>query len=202
MSWLDPFFLFFRNGAQLPARRRVAIGSGLSVVDDAANDQIVLDVASTDDGPAPVVAVTSAVLEMTKTAGDIPYFQFNGTGLNATEFPSGPVYKLSPVTVMQVELSPDGDSSSYHPTVSFGAEGVAVGWLVYVIARGGSTTSFTIRNIADGAQPLIEIIPDDYIFAHDAGDPRRRVHTFVFTGTGTSSVLGRGWQRVTGLGTH
>lgn len=42
MSWLDPFILFFKDGVQLAARRRIALGDGLTVEDDPANDQLIL----------------------------------------------------------------------------------------------------------------------------------------------------------------
>lgn len=58
MSWLDPFILFFKNGVQLPPRRRVALGEHLTATDDPANDQLLIDAAVGGSG-APVVVTAS-----------------------------------------------------------------------------------------------------------------------------------------------
>ncbi len=162
---------------------------------DAQNEEV--DAAGASGGG--LVEVTSIALDLTKADGDLPYRQFNATGVGGTEFPTGPVFQLRPITVIHVELSPGGDSTSFHPTLFFGVTGVGVGWTIYLLINGTGSTSLAVKNIGDGAQPLAEIDPDQYSVTNGAGWTKKRAHQFTFMGPG-SSIGGYGWQKVTPYG--
>lgn len=113
MSFLDPFILFFKNGSQLAARRRVAIGSGLTAVDDPTNDQLVLSAPAQAGSLLPPRVVTVSGADHT----------FNGTG-------AGGAVQLYPQTILFAHV----DASV--ATFDFNVAGVEAGWTVFFSVEG------------------------------------------------------------------
>lgn len=204
MSWLDPIMLWFKGGVQLPVHRRIALGDGLTMVEDLANDQLVLDTAPVDDSGS-IVTPTTAHFDLTRQLGGdlfhgLEFTQFNGTGLTGGEFPTGTAGKLAPWTIMTINLSPDGGGASYHPTLGFGTEGVAPGWMIHLTVRGSSNTTLSIHNGTNAVDPLVDLVSTDYEHTGGGYNPHKRVHSFVFMGSGGSQIDGYLWQRISPYG--
>lgn len=121
MSWLDPYFLLFKNGVQLPARRRLSIASGFDVVDDPANDQLILTVPPS--GGNHLVDVS---------ADD---HTFNGDG-------SGGAAQIYSQSIVSVFVNSD--------SLNFDFDGTAVeeGWTVWFDVR-GEDGSVVVRDLTD-----------------------------------------------------
>lgn len=114
MSFLDPYFLFFKNGVQLAARRRLSIAAGLDVADDPANDQLILTASATSIAQPPsVVTVTNA----NQT--------FDGVG-------AGGRIKVFGQTIVNVTLTGTQLVWDFKP------DGVALGAVVWFNAKGSS----------------------------------------------------------------
>lgn len=119
MSWLDPFILFFKDGAQQPARRRIALGEGLTIEDDPANDQLIIRAGGGSDAPRVINAPGNS------------HAVFDGIG-------SEGVAQLAPMTIVFGHVN-----GTYH--YDFSPDGVAQGWLVFFDLEGSGGT-IEIRN--------------------------------------------------------
>lgn len=123
MSWLDPIILWFKNGLQLPVHRRVALGAHLTMVEDAANDQLILDGLPPPEGSAPKVVTVSGADHT-----------FNGDG-------SSGAVKIYPQTILFVHV--DGTTATF----DFDATAVAEGSTVFFSIE-GTDGHVTVRNNA------------------------------------------------------
>lgn len=129
MSWLDPFFLFFKNGVQLPARRRLNLGPGLTIVDDPANDRLNFDASST-----PVLLPPRVVV------ADDDDLDFAGT-------PGFADVDIFAQTIVVAEIT---DTVTW----DFFSDGVAEGWVVWFNITGTNG----IVKIRDGGDTVILVM--------------------------------------------
>lgn len=138
MSFLDPWILWFKDGAQLPPRRRIAVDDGITVVDDPQNDMLRLNMTP----PASPVAVPLVQV-------DYANHTFDGAGTDVL---------LSEQTIVSCVATGSPASVNF----DFGSINVADGWVVWfrvagtsgkIVVRADGVTLFTI-DMAASARTL------------------------------------------------
>lgn len=135
--WLDPFILLFKGGLQLPARRRVALGSGLTATDDPTNDQLLLSAPAQAGSLLPPRVVTVSGVDHT----------FNGDG-------SGGAVQVYPQTILFTHV----DASV--ATFDFNVAGVEAGWTVFFSLEGVGG-KVVVRNLGDELPIPIMVLRTD-----------------------------------------